>query len=823
MRALQWLLLVVSLLALIATGLYLRRDAAARYLANSALEGYGFHVASLTVDKLRPSTIALSQIVILERTGARYRITDVELKLSDSGKRLKRLAAGRLEIETGSSEGEPAAFGALVQSVVGLPVMLPGVNARLASLSINTLPELTDITWRSAESSQVIEFSLGDTRLTLSSAPTSDSQHAVRVTAITGAGDSVLAIDAVLRADADPQSIDGTALLQTTAWIPILKQFDLLPGELERFDARFRGDISIALDTPVSGQASIISAFTLLDQADATYRTSEDERLEILIDSLAPLRIKSTMPAGDWLLGTAQANGQVTAAGLGAVPFEASEVECRSETRCAITVTVEAADRRLSGLALANLSLIAPLVIEAGDPARIVIDRALQFSAESLSTKALSAERIGLTGFSGMTLTLAEGVWESTAATLGLALSGVNLDDAGIDAVALEFSQLRLGHEGLSTLLEVPPRSALSRGGLSAPLPGLKGSVSFRDERFDGAFSLRDSRSALSGTIEVSHRLDQRVGTAAVRDLTVDFKSARLSPYLDSLTPGLDIVDGALTGDLALDWKPSGDALAITGRMESALNSLSGSYENTAFVDLDTRITASLDAAGPLWVAPSRLTVALIDVGLPLRDFSADYTLDAAAQSVRVENLSVNALGGVISADPFDYVANADANSIRLHARSVPLQAVVAVAEIKNLEITGSISGTMPLTISGDGVRIDTGRLASDGRGGVIRYGAGRQSLDGVVPNSELSIVTRALSNFQYDSLVSNVEYADTGDLHLKMRLSGINPDMDATQPIILNLSIVNNVPQTLRSLRSIRSIEDILSKRTTTRPSRAK
>lgn len=47
------------------------------------------------------------------------------------------------------------------------------------------------------------------------------------------------------------------------------------------------------------------------------------------------------------------------------------------------------------------------------------------------------------------------------------------------------------------------------------------------------------------------------------------------------------------------------------------------------------------------------------------------------------------------------------------------------------------------------------------------------------------------------------------------MRLSGINPDMDATQPIILNLNIENNVPQLLRSLQAIRSIEDILERQT--------
>ena len=47
----------------------------------------------------------------------------------------------------------------------------------------------------------------------------------------------------------------------------------------------------------------------------------------------------------------------------------------------------------------------------------------------------------------------------------------------------------------------------------------------------------------------------------------------------------------------------------------------------------------------------------------------------------------------------------------------------------------------------------------------------------------------------------------------MSMRLTGINPDMDATQPIILNLNVENNVPQLLRSLQAVRSIEDILER----------
>jgi hypothetical protein len=79
---------------------------------------------------------------------------------------------------------------------------------------------------------------------------------------------------------------------------------------------------------------------------------------------------------------------------------------------------------------------------------------------------------------------------------------------------------------------------------------------------------------------------------------------------------------------------------------------------------------------------------------------------------------------------------------------------------------------------------------------------------------SQLGVVTRTLRNFEFDSLTSAVEYSEDGDLLLKMRLEGINPDVDPTQPVILNLNVENNVPQMLRSLQATRSISDILEQR---------
>ena len=50
---------------------------------------------------------------------------------------------------------------------------------------------------------------------------------------------------------------------------------------------------------------------------------------------------------------------------------------------------------------------------------------------------------------------------------------------------------------------------------------------------------------------------------------------------------------------------------------------------------------------------------------------------------------------------------------------------MVGLAGFDSISMTGSVSGQLPATIRNGTIRIEDGRLESDGPGGVIRYGAG--------------------------------------------------------------------------------------------------
>ena len=170
-------------------------------------------------------------------------------------------------------------------------------------------------------------------------------------------------------------------------------------------------------------------------------------------------------------------------------------------------------------------------------------------------------------------------------------------------------------------------------------------------------------------------------------------------------------------------------------------------------------------------------------------------------------------LGGTVTADPFRYDLDAESNELMLRAHGIQLPLMAALADLEAVTVSGGVSGKIPVTIRGDKVIIDGGYLENDPPGGVIRYRGGAAG-PVVDDGSQLGIVTRTLRNFEFESLTSAVDYTEAGDLLLTMRLKGINPDVDPTQPVILNLNVENNVPQMLRSLQATRSIEEVLEER---------
>jgi hypothetical protein len=172
----------------------------------------------------------------------------------------------------------------------------------------------------------------------------------------------------------------------------------------------------------------------------------------------------------------------------------------------------------------------------------------------------------------------------------------------------------------------------------------------------------------------------------------------------------------------------------------------------------------------------------------------------------------MSAFGGIIRADPFSFRTASPSNTVILRAESVELVDLLSMGEIEAIEISGSVAAVLPLTIEGKTITIIDGSLTGDPAGGFIRYRPRSQLNETDV--SGLGVATRVLRNFEFETLTSDVNYSKEGDLKLQMKLTGRNPDLDESRPVILNLGVENNVPEMLKSLQAARTVEEVLERR---------
>jgi hypothetical protein len=342
-------------------------------------------------------------------------------------------------------------------------------------------------------------------------------------------------------------------------------------------------------------------------------------------------------------------------------------------------------------------------------------------------------------------------------------------------------------------------------------VPAASAEVAASNDEVSAVLRFSTPEGGFTGSAELRHSLARGTGEVRFRDTALDFNILNLSEAVADWPYEFEISSGYWRIDAEVNWAVTDEGFAYTGTTLHSLDALAGNYGDIGFVGLNGNVEVKIDWQAEPLMSPAQFEVALIDVGFPIRELRGRVTADIASLAADVESVSMTVLGGTAIVDPFRYEHTAEINRLMLRASEIQLPLMVGLADLDAVEISGSVSGDIPVTLRNRKVIIDKGLLENDPPGGVIRYGAETGVTD---DQSQLGIVTRSLRNFEYDVLTSEVNYTDSGDLQLQMRLTGINPDVDPNQPIVLNLGIENNVPQMLRSLQATRSIEDVLEKR---------
>lgn len=771
LRTLKWTTFVTILVAIIAVVLYLRRDWIVTGAANTLLADLELVVSELQVSSLGVTQSRLDQLVIDGSDGSRYTLSNVLIVYGPAGERIRAVIVDEATVTPGKGDSRQAGLNDLLQTILELPETIPNSIVRIARLQVSDLPQLESVEWATPNGEQYLSVTLSEYRLALTARRTANGGHEALVD-VTAGTQSALHMKGTLVGEADEFVLAATYDIESMTFLRLLAEFQSLALDVATLDATANGEVHARV---------------------------ADNIIAWRIDAEALTVTMSFAPLND-------------------LPINIDDLVCESGGHCSFVASLSNRALNWGGYTIDAATVSLPMDIEFNGGTRSVhVLPAATGSFVGIRTLDMAAAEVQLTSFSGAELTMGD-AWQTTIDELAFEIERFTGAGALVATLPLTVLDLAITESGdrVGGSIALQSAAKLQWGETELTTPIVDGLFSIEGKQLSSALTINDMAGGLAMAVELNRDLATGEGTLVVDDASLQFAQSRLSSLFADWEYPFDVVGGQWRGNLSLEWVSDGDEASYTGVLKNSFSEIAGAYNDIAFTGASSSLNVLLDSAAGISAAPATLSVALVDIGLPIEAISAGYAVDLEHEIVEVANLSGSVLGGKAVADPFLYSVEDGFSDIHLRLQSIQLQSIVDLADFEDVEVSGAVSGGLPISATSDAMIISNGHLVSDGMGGVIRYGTEDDRLKDAAANSNFAIVTQSLNNFEFDSLASVVNYDESGDLLLEMRLSGINPEVDATQPIILNLSVENNVPQLLKSLQAVRSIEDILEQRST-------
>ncbi|MDF0644978.1 MAG: YdbH domain-containing protein [Nitrospira sp.] len=323
---------------------------------------------------------------------------------------------------------------------------------------------------------------------------------------------------------------------------------------------------------------------------------------------------------------------------------------------------------------------------------------------------------------------------------------------------------------------------------------------------------------------EAEHILATHRGWArgTIGPIRFDHDKVRLRRLWNSWPYPLDIEGGRAQASGELTWDAGlSDAVAVkSGTAVITLENLRGYYREFAFVGLHT--TLDLAATSPekgVTLRPTKVEIASFRRGIEATHISFTVQSESDSQGgpliLEIRDVRWEVLGGTMTSQGVRADLSHPPYAFTVLARAVDLGKVLNLEQQKGLEGTGLLDGTIPVSVTSGGISIKDGAFESRPPGGVIRYSASSETSKALTDaNASMELVLKALNNFHYNVLQVESQYEEDGQLHLKARLEGRNPDLKQSPPIHLNLTVQESVPALLKSLRLVQDIETSVENR---------
>ncbi len=292
--------------------------------------------------------------------------------------------------------------------------------------------------------------------------------------------------------------------------------------------------------------------------------------------------------------------------------------------------------------------------------------------------------------------------------------------------------------------------------------------------------------------LRVRHDLQSAVGNLFAQGV-IDIETPLLATVLPEWSEPYDFTDGRVHAGVEVHWQDGALGASV---VDAKLDDVAASYEDYVASGINGEVEMDV-SAWPDWsIAPLRLKVDSIDVGLPLQDTEIEF----AGRQDRLEftGIRTRLLGGHARTPRFVYKMDSGSAAFDLCFEELDLAKVLAL-EGEDVTGTGTLEGCMPVVIKDNAAEVVKGRMSALPPGGTIRLS---ESLARPTGQASLDFALRALQDFAYTELIAGVTYSPSGELDLAVELKGRNPEVERGRPIHYNLNISENIPVLLESLR---------------------
>ena len=815
MRATKYVLVAAGVIAVLAMLAWFLRDSLIQRISNPLLQDYGISVTDVSLDALASGDATIGYLELQHDKGTTIAIEGLTLPLAASGGS-KTYTARKVSIITATrTDGELFELAQLVNQFLSLPDHLDNITVTVAEFNLPPYPTFRDVRWVLTDIEQRLQGTVDSVEMSARITRTDAYSHTIVFTPSDGQEAAPgHFVTGNLRQSNQEILINGTSSIDLPTWEPLAALAGIIPPEIgiEAGTATLQFNVEIPHDATRSPTAT--ADFTASSPLQLTYTKAADDIASILVESASPLEIAATFPVVEWSLQLPRTSVLVNYGEWQSIPLVLNGVSCQSGPTCVMDSRVAMGSTNTPLGKLGRVEFVsAEKVLFPDSGIRLEVQPGATFEMTGFATAEASLDRVEAQLMSAATVELIDAGWRLTADAIDANIVSLSpLDPLSVSTpvflkklVASELDEVR----SASSDVYIPSAQA-TLDTQTIALPGVKGTVSLRDAQV--AIDSNTVGLQKNGTFTAQHNIETGQGRINITGAAVSFEAQSLSNRISPWPNDRDIIAGTISVDLDANWKQSDSNQAFTAQTTIGVSDLAGYYADMAFAGLSTELNTTHDGATGIALKPSSITIELIDIGLPVENTSADYALTADLTSVDIENLRMTAFGGVVTADPFSFHTETDRNTLTLRAESIDLSELLSLNEFEAIDVSGSIAAVLPVTIENDTVTISNGTLTGEPAGGVIRY-----LPDGALDEADastLGLVRRALSNFEFNTLTSDVNLTEAGDLNLQLQLTGRNPDLDGERPVVLNLGVENNIPQMLKSLRAARAVEEILEKR---------